>query len=132
MVTWENTNAVWGQAGTRPWGEGAVLGQGCSLSMPLWCLQHESGAPGLSKVRSSCSNHFSWLDKSQTFWLVRRFKTAKLDLVAGWGHKSMFWVIFLAVKKYFKIDFPFPSHLFQSLDGNTNEAEHPSHATQPG
>lgn len=69
-------------------------------------------------------------DKSQTFWLVRRFKIAKLDLVADWGHKSTFWVIFLAVKKYFKIDFPFPSHLFQSLNCNTNEAEHPSHATQ--
>lgn len=106
MVTWEvessvttNTNAVWRQAGKHPWGEGCVLGQGCTLSMSLQCLQNEPGAPGLSKMRSSCSNHFSWLDKSQTFWLVRRFKITKLDLVADWGHKSTFWVIFLAVKE---------------------------------
>lgn len=85
-----------------------ILGQGCTLSMPLCAFNTVSGAPGLSKVRSPCSSRFSWLGKSQTFWLVRRFKIAELDLVADWGHKSTFWVIFLAVNKCFKIDFPFP------------------------
>lgn len=107
-----------------------ILGQGCTLSMPLWCLQHDVWSSRIVQSEIILQQSLQLAGQIPDILACERFKIAEPDLVADWGHKSTFWVIFLAVKKCLKIDFSFSSHLFQSLDCNTNETEHPSHATQ--
>lgn len=132
LCHYKHTNTAWGQVGKHlsgfPWGEGMCWGRTAPSPCPCGAFNMRSGASGLSKVRSSCSNRYSWLDEAQTLQLVKTCKTAKFDFVADWEHKSTFWVSFLAVKKYFKMHF-FSPHLFQPLYCSTNKAEHPSHAT---
>lgn len=132
VVTWEveglcpykHTNAVWGQVGRHlsgfPWGKRVRWGRTPSFPCPCGAFSMRSGAPGLPEVRWSCSDCYSRLDESQTLRLVRTSKIAKFDFVAYWGHKSTFWVIFLAVKNYFKMEF-FSSHVFQLLCCNTTK-----------
>lgn len=104
------THNVWGQAGKYlsgfPQGERTYWGRTAPSPRPCGAFNVRSGASGLPKVRWSCSDRYSSLGESQTLRLVRTSKIAKFDFVADWGHKSTFWVIFLAVKKYFKMDFP--------------------------
>lgn len=118
------THKHWGQVGKHPWGEGMCWGRIASSPCPCGAINIMFGPPRVSKTRWFCRNHYSWPDEAQTLWLVRISVIEKFYFVLDWGHKSAFWIIFLAVKEYFKMYFSPPSLSATLLQ---HKVEHPSH-----
>lgn len=112
-------------------GKRDVLGQDCTLSMSLGCLQHDVWYSWIVQSETGLQQSLCWLDTSQRLQLVRTSMIAKCDFMADWGHKSTSWVIFLAVKKYFKIDFFFPFLSFSHCTAAQSGVSRPHCTSKP-